>query len=224
MISMKNINKVYDNGKVSVHALKEVSIEIGRGEYMAITGPSGSGKSTMMHILGCLDTPNSGEYKLDQKLVSHLSIDALTKIRNQKIGFVFQNFFLMPYLTAKSNVELPMIFAGMKKKERTERTMMLLEKVGMADRASHRPNELSGGQQQRIAIARALANNPEILLADEPTGNLDSKSGKEVIQLFEELWQQGKTVVMITHDPNVAKQCKRKIKLIDAKIVEDILQ
>ena len=220
MIQLEHITKVYDTGKIKVEALKDINLTIPEGSMYAITGPSGSGKSTMMHIIGCLDSPNSGDYTLAGMKVSGLSLDALSNVRTNKIGFVFQSFNLLPYLTAAGNIEMPMIFAGKKPKERKERVRELLERVGMTDRAHHKPNEMSGGQQQRIAIARSLANSPDIILADEPTGNLDTKSGAEILALFNELWENGKTIIMITHENNVADMCKNKIHLIDGMIVE----
>jgi putative ABC transport system ATP-binding protein len=220
MIQLEHITKIYDTGKIKVEALKDITLTIPEGSMYAITGPSGSGKSTMMHIIGCLDTPNSGDYRLAGMKVSGLSLDALSNVRTNKIGFVFQSFNLLPYLTAEGNVEMPMIFAGKKPKERKKRVKELLDRVGMTDRAHHKPNEMSGGQQQRIAIARALANDPDIILADEPTGNLDTKSGAEILELFNELWKNGKTIIMITHESNVADICKNKIHLIDGMIVE----
>jgi putative ABC transport system ATP-binding protein len=219
MIRIENVKKVYDTGKVQVEALKDINLNLSSGELAAIIGPSGSGKSTLMHIIGCLDVPNNGSYFLDNQDVSKLSFDMLAKIRNKKIGFVFQNFFLLPYINAQENIEMPMIFAGADKSKRKKKSAELLELVDMADRADHKPNELSGGEQQRIAIARALANDPEIILADEPTGNLDSKTGSEIISLFLDLWKKGKTVIMITHDQNISKKCQRRIELFDGMIV-----
>jgi putative ABC transport system ATP-binding protein len=219
MIRIENVKKVYDTGKVQVEALKDINLNLSSGELAAIIGPSGSGKSTLMHIIGCLDVPNNGSYFLDNQDVSKLSFDMLAKIRNKKIGFVFQNFFLLPYINAQENIEMPMIFAGADKSKRKKKSAELLELVDMADRADHKPNELSGGEQQRIAIARALANDPEIILADEPTGNLDSKTGSEIISLFLDLWKKGKTVIMITHDQNISKKCQRRIELFDGVIV-----
>jgi putative ABC transport system ATP-binding protein len=220
MIRIENVNKIYDTGKVQVEALKKINLNIASGELAAIIGPSGSGKSTLMHIIGCLDVPNDGNYFLDNQDVSDLSFDMLAKIRNKKIGFVFQNFFLLPYITAQENVEMPMIFAGVDKMTRKKKSTELLKLVDMSDRADHKPNELSGGEQQRIAIARALANDPEIILADEPTGNLDSKTGSEIIALFLDLWKQGKTIVMITHDRSISQQCQRRIELFDGMVVK----
>jgi putative ABC transport system ATP-binding protein len=220
MIRIEGVNKTYNTGKVKVEALKNINLNITAGELVSIIGPSGSGKSTLMHIIGCLDTPNKGNYYLDDRDVSKLSYDILAKIRNKKIGFVFQNFFLLPYINAQENIEMPMIFSGVNKTDRNEKSATLLKLVAMDDRADHKPNELSGGEQQRIAIARALANDPEIILADEPTGNLDSKTGSEIITIFLELWKRGKTIVMITHDQNISEQCQRKIELFDGMIVK----
>jgi putative ABC transport system ATP-binding protein len=220
MIRIEKVKKIYDTGKVQVEALKNINLNISTGELAAIIGPSGSGKSTLMHIIGCLDIPNDGSYYLDKQDVSKLSYDMLAKIRNKKIGFVFQNFFLLPYITAQENIEMPMIFAGADKMARKKKSTELLKLVDMSDRADHKPNELSGGEQQRIAIARALANDPEIILADEPTGNLDSKTGSEIIALFLDLWKQGKTIVMITHDRSISRQCQRRIELFDGMVVK----
>ena len=219
IIRINNVSKIYDTGKVSVAALNDIDVTINSGELTAIIGPSGSGKSTLMHILGCLDQPTSGDYFLDDLEVSSLNPNKLAEIRNIKIGFVFQSFNLLPYLTAFKNIEMPMIFAGTPKEKREKKVMELLERVGMDGRAKHKPTELSGGEQQRIAVARSLANSPEIILADEPTGNLDSKIGASIMELFMELWKTGKTIIMITHDPKVADLCERKIKLLDGKII-----
>ena len=219
IIRINNVSKIYDTDKVSVAALNNIDVNIKSGELTAIIGPSGSGKSTLMHILGCLDQPTSGDYFLDDLEVSSLNPNKLAEIRNIKIGFVFQSFNLLPYLTAFKNIEMPMIFAGIPKEKRENKVRDLLEKVGMDGRAKHKPTELSGGEQQRIAVARSLANSPEIILADEPTGNLDSKIGASIMDLFMELWKAGKTIIMITHDPKVADQCERKIKLLDGKII-----
>jgi len=218
LISMKNISKVYKTGKINVEALRGVDLDIGRGEFVAIIGPSGSGKSTLMNIMGCLDTPSAGSYTLDGHPVAEMAIHQLAAIRNSKIGFIFQNFNLLTYATTFENVELPLIFAGKPGAYRKERVLDCLEKVGLTNWAEHKPTELSGGQMQRVAIARALANNPDIILADEPTGNLDSKSGGEIIDLFEQLNLQGRSVVTITHDMNIANRCHRIIRIMDGLI------
>jgi len=214
-----DIYKKYSLGKVEVEALRGVSLEIEEGEYISIMGPSGSGKSTLMHILGCLDTPTRGEYYLEDKRVSDYTDMELARIRNQFIGFVFQNFNLLTRLSALDNVALPLIYAGVNKKERTERAKEILTRVGLKERMNHRPNELSGGECQRVAIARALVNNPKIIFADEPTGNLDTKTGREIMELFDELHREGNTIVLVTHDPNIAMYAKRIVKLMDGRIV-----
>ncbi|MEJ2636109.1 MAG: ABC transporter ATP-binding protein [Calditrichia bacterium] len=224
MIKMENIWRVYDTGKIKVEALRGINLNIKEGEFVAIMGPSGSGKSTLMHIVGCLDTPSSGYYSLDGTVIQEVDDNQLADIRNQKVGFVFQNFNLLTYASAYENVELPLIFSGVSAAERHRRVTDLLKRVGLADRMDHRPNELSGGQQQRVAIARALVNNPRIILADEPTGNLDSQSGEEIIELFNELWRQGNTIVMITHDPNISNHCERIIRLKDGLIENGVYQ
>ncbi len=221
LIKTDNIWKIYKMGKVDVEALRGVSIEVERGEYLAIMGPSGSGKSTLMNILGCLDTPTSGKYFLEGKDVSSLSDDELALIRNQKIGFVFQSFHLLPRTPAIHNVELPLIYAGIGRRERRKLAERALEVVGLKDRMHHRPNELSGGERQRVAIARAIVTDPSILLADEPTGNLDSKSGEEIMKIFEELHSHGNTIIVVTHDPNIAGRTERIIKLKDGQVVND---
>jgi len=215
-----DIYKKYSLGKVEVEALRGVSLEIEKGEYISIMGPSGSGKSTLMHILGCLDTPTKGEYFLEDKRVSDYSDMELARIRNRFIGFVFQNFNLLTRLSALDNVTLPLIYAGVNKKERTERAKEILTRVGLKERMNHRPNELSGGECQRVAVARALINNPKIIFADEPTGNLDTKTGKEIMELFDELHREGNTIVVVTHDPNIAAYAKRIIKIVDGRIVD----
>jgi len=221
VIVTKDLTKVYKMGEVEVHALRGVSFTIQRGEVVAIMGPSGSGKSTVMNILGCLDRPTSGEYYLDGERVSELSDDKLALIRNQKVGFVFQSFMLLPRQTALANVELPMRYAGVGR-DRGARAKAVLEQVGLGTRIHHRPTELSGGQQQRVAVARALVNNPAILMADEPTGNLDSISGQEIMQLLLQLNEDnGTTVIIITHDPLIAKQTQRVLRLHDGRLRDD---
>jgi putative ABC transport system ATP-binding protein len=221
LISLSGITKFYNAGKVKVRALRGIFLDIKRGQFVGIIGPSGSGKSTLMNIMGCLDTPTSGEYILDGQPVAEMGIHQLASIRNRKIGFIFQNFNLLPYATAYENVELPLIFAGLPGSIRKERIMHNLSLVGLADRADHKPTELSGGEMQRVAIARALANDPEVLLADEPTGNLDSKSGREIISIFEQLNSQGRSVVTITHDLGIAERCHRIIRIKDGMIESD---
>ncbi len=219
MIEMKNISKVYMMGEVKLEALKEITLRIDPAEFISIMGPSGSGKSTLLNIIGCLDTPTAGSYFLEEKNVAGLDFDDLSTIRNRKIGFVFQNFNLLPYATTYENVELPMLFNGRSGKKRRERVYELLEMVGLVDWQHHRPSELSGGQQQRVAIARALANDPSMILADEPTGNLDSKTGEEIMGLFVKLQKQGRTILMVTHDTNIASYSERTIHLLDGRIV-----
>ena len=221
ILELKNIYKNYDQDNLVVPVLKDVSLQVDEGEYVAVMGPSGSGKTTLMNIIGCLDLPTSGSYILDGRPVSELKEKELTKVRRNILGFVFQNFQLMPRESALDNVCLPLIYAGVSKKERKEMGMKALEKVGLADRAAFRPNQLSGGQKQRVAIARAMVNNPKLLLADEPTGALDSKSGKQVLELFDMLNESGVTVVMITHDRKVAERAKRIVHIIDGEISEE---
>ncbi len=218
MIKMTGIKKVYNTGKVAFEALRGLDIEVKSNEYIAIVGPSGSGKSTLMNLMGCLDTPSSGEYLLDDKRVDTLTSNQLAEIRNQQVGFVFQAFNLLPYATAYENVELPLLFAAMRAKERKRRVVELLNRVGLGDKLSNKPTEMSGGEMQRTAIARALANNPKLILADEPTGNLDTKSGGEIIKIFDELHANGHTVIVITHDKNIAEHCQRIVKLKDGMI------
>ncbi len=219
MIEMENISKVYRMGEISLEALKEVSLRIEPAEFISIMGPSGSGKSTLLNIIGCLDTPTAGSYFLEEKNVAGLGFDQLSTIRNRKIGFVFQNFNLLPYATTYENIELPMLFNGRTGKKRRQRVLELLEMVGLVDWQHHRPSELSGGQQQRVAIARALANDPSLILADEPTGNLDSKTGEEIMGLFVELQKQGRTILMVTHDNNIAAYSQRTIRLLDGRVI-----
>jgi putative ABC transport system ATP-binding protein len=221
MIVLNDVAKIYTMGKVMVNALGPVSLAIGRGEFIAVLGPSGSGKSTLMNILGCLDKPSEGEYLLDDTPVHRFSRTKLANIRNRKVGFVFQSFNLLPFATAYENVELPMLYARISGKERKERVARLLESVGLSDRAGHRPAELSGGQRQRVAVARALSNDPDIILADEPTGNLDTKSGTEILDLFDTLHQRGKTLIFVTHDEKLAAHAKRIIRLLDGTIHQD---
>jgi len=218
MIDLKHIIKAYRTGKVEFQALKGIDLKVEKGEYIAIVGPSGSGKSTLMNIIGCLDIPSRGEYLLDQQPVNTFSSNQLADIRNKKIGFVFQAFNLLPYATAYENVEMPLLFAGMKGRKRKNRILEVLSQVGLADKIDNKPTEMSGGEMQRVAIARALANEPEIILADEPTGNLDSKSGTEIVNIFDDLWKAGKTVIMITHDLSLAQKTERIVKLKDGLI------
>ncbi|HKK20373.1 MAG TPA: ABC transporter ATP-binding protein [candidate division Zixibacteria bacterium] len=218
MISMTNVVKEYTTGKVTFKALKGIDLHVNRGDYIAIVGPSGSGKSTLMNLIGCLDVPTDGEYLLDDRPVKKFSANQLADVRNQKIGFVFQAFNLLPYATAFENVEVPMLFARTTGKKRKKRVLELLSRVGLADKVNNRPTEMSGGEMQRVAIARALANEPDIILADEPTGNLDSKSGSEIVKIFDELCEMGKTIIIITHDMNIAKRTQKIVKLKDGLI------
>jgi putative ABC transport system ATP-binding protein len=220
IIRLTQVHKVYDSGENAVHALRGVDLEVARGEYLALMGPSGSGKSTLMNVLGCLDVPTAGEYYLDGTAVSNLSSRQLARIRNEKVGFVFQSFNLLPRASIVRNVELPMLYAGVGRRERRERAMAALDRVGLADRAKNIPSKLSGGQRQRVAIARALVNAPAILLADEPTGNLDTKTGQEILAVFDELQAKGHTVLIVTHDPNVAARTRRIIRIVDGFIEE----
>lgn len=221
MIKLVDVSKLYQTGSVTLAALDKVNLEIKDGEMVAVIGPSGSGKSTLMNMIGCLDTPTEGKYFLDGKEISRLNDNELSEIRNNKVGFVFQSFNLLPRLNAFENVELPLIYRGMKLPERQERVVRALSMVGLADRMNHKPTELSGGQQQRVAIARALVGEPSIILADEPTGALDSRSGAEVMEIIRELNEKGKTVILITHDNMIAQKAKRLIRLQDGRIVAD---
>jgi len=218
IIRLDDVSRRYEMGEEIVNAACNINLTINKGEFIAITGPSGSGKSTMMNLVGALDLASSGEIYLDKIDIEHLEESELAQIRGKKIGFIFQTFNLIPTLTAMDNVSLPLLFQGVEKDERDERARELLESVGLGHRLNHLPNELSGGERQRVAIARALANDPEIILADEPTGNLDSKTGQEILELFKKLNKEGKTVIMVTHDPNLAKKANRIVKLKDGRI------
>ncbi len=222
LIETHDLWKTYTMGDEEIHALRGVSIEIEKGEYVAIMGPSGSGKSTLMNLIGCLDTPSKGTYLLNGKEVSTMNDNELARIRNEEIGFVFQTFNLLPRATALHNVELPLVYAGVSSKVRLERAKQALDKVELSQRMSHKPNELSGGQRQRVAIARALVNNPSILLADEPTGNLDSKTGVEIMALFARLHETGNTIVLVTHEADVAAHAKRQILIRDGRVEKDV--
>ena len=224
LIETRDLWKTYVMGSEEIHALRGVSIEIERGDYVAIMGPSGSGKSTLMNLIGCLDTPSKGTYLLNGKEVNRMNDNELARIRNEEIGFVFQTFNLLPRATALHNVELPLVYAGVSAKDRQERAKIALEKVELTPRMTHRPNELSGGQRQRVAIARALVNNPSILLADEPTGNLDSKTGQEIMSLFARLHQAGNTIVLVTHEADVAAFAHRIIHIRDGQVEKDVRQ
>jgi putative ABC transport system ATP-binding protein len=221
VIKTEELAKVYEMGSEQVHALRSINVEIRKGEYVAIMGPSGSGKSTLMNLIGCLDSPTSGRYWLAGRLVSDLDDDELAYIRNKEIGFVFQTFNLLPRATALHNVELPLIYNGTPAVERLERAKQALEKVDLTERMNHKPNELSGGQRQRVAIARALVNSPSIVLADEPTGNLDSKTGDEIMTLFETLHSQGNTIIVVTHENDIAQHARRIIHIRDGKVFSD---
>lgn len=221
VIKIRNITRNFPLGNEVVKILKGIDLDIERGEYVALMGPSGSGKSTLMNLLGCLDTPTSGTYELNGKDVSNMSDDELAEIRNREIGFVFQTFNLLPRTTALENVALPMIYAGKSKKERTERATQVLQDVGLGDRMDHRPNQLSGGQRQRVAVGRALVNNPSIILADEPTGNLDSKTSLEIMNLFNQIHKAGNTVILVTHEEEIAENAHRIIRLRDGMIESD---
>lgn len=221
IIDIRNIAKIYEMGGEDVFALRDVSLTIGKNEYIALMGPSGSGKSTLMNMLGCLDTPTSGTYLFKGDNVGEMSDDDLAEIRNREIGFVFQTFNLLPRASSLENVELPLVYAGVKKSERDARATEALTSVGLQDRMDHRPNELSGGQRQRVAIARALVTKPSIILADEPTGNLDTKTGQDIMSLFEQLWTAGNTVIIVTHEEDIARKARRIIRLRDGRIESD---
>ena len=221
LIELRDITRVYTMGEYKVHALKGVTVEIGRNEYVAIMGPSGSGKSTLMNIIGCLDTPSAGDYLLNGQKVSEMTDNELAEVRNREIGFVFQTFNLLPRADCLHNVELPLIYSGIAKRDRRERALRSLENVGLGDRVHHKPNELSGGQRQRVAVARALVNDPSIILADEPTGNLDSRTGEEIMQLFEALYRRGNTILLVTHEEDIARHARRVIRLRDGQIEVD---
>lgn len=222
VIQIENLTRVYQMGETEVRALAGVSLEVKRNEYIAIMGPSGSGKSTLMNMIGCLDTPSSGEYILNGNRVSQMNDSDLAEVRNREIGFVFQTFNLLPRTSCLANVELPLIYAGVKASDRKERALEVLDKVGLGDRVDHKPNELSGGQRQRVAIARALVNSPSILLADEPTGNLDTKTGDEIMLLFEELYRAGNTIILVTHENEIAEYARRIVRLRDGLVEKDV--
>jgi len=221
IIEIQSVSKIYNLGQTVVKALDNISLSIYENDYISIMGPSGSGKSTLMNIIGCLDVPTKGDYKFNSELISEMNDNQLANIRNQKIGFVFQTFNLLPKLNAMQNVEVPLIYSSLGKKDRTERVEEALSIVGLKDRMTHKPNELSGGQRQRVAIARALVNKPSIILADEPTGNLDSKSGNDILKFFSKLHKAGNTIIMVTHEESVAKLSKRRIDIFDGKIARD---
>ena len=220
LIQLERVFKTYDSGENAVQALRGVDVKIEAGEFVSIIGPSGSGKSTLMHILGCLDSPSEGRYWLDGEDVAAMTGKQLARIRNKKLGFVFQTFNLLPRATIWKNVELPLLYAGIDGDERRERALKALERVGLADRAKHRPNQLSGGQRQRVAVARALVNTPSVILADEPTGNLDQKTGNDIIRLFEEVAAGGQTIILVTHDPGIAARTQRRIRIVDGLVVD----
>ncbi len=218
MIKMEKIRKVYNTGKIEVEALRGIDLHIKRGDFLTIIGPSGSGKSTLMNIIGCLDKPTTGDYIINGHNIKNMDDNTMSELRNKEIGFVFQNFNLLPYASAYENVEMPLLFAGVSGRKRKEKVTSILTKVGLADRMDHKPNELSGGQKQRVAIARALVNSPNIILADEPTGNLDTQSGVEIMELFVNLWKEGNTIVMITHDPRAKEYTNNFITISDGMI------
>ncbi len=221
LIHMQGIYKVYDTGKIQVEALRDIDLDVRDGEFVAIVGPSGSGKSTLMNLIGCLDTPTAGRYDLRGQAVAGMKKEQLAKIRNRRVGFVFQNFNLLPQISAYENVEMPLLFGRVPRRKRRRRVEEMLERVGLADRMEHKPTELSGGQMQRVAVARALAMDPDIVLADEPTGNLDSTSGGDIMELFQDLWEQGRTMLVITHDAALARRARRQVDLHDGQIVQD---
>jgi putative ABC transport system ATP-binding protein len=222
LIEIRGLHRVYQVGEEKVHALNGVDLDIETNEYVAIMGPSGSGKSTLMNILGCLDSPTQGSYRLKQKEISKLTDDELARIRNQEIGFVFQTFNLLARADALHNVELPLVYAGIRHEERRKRAREALDLVGLSDRMKHRPNELSGGQRQRVAIARALVNKPSIILADEPTGNLDTATGEEIMAAFERIWREGNTVILVTHEADIAAHARRAVRMRDGKVESDV--
>ena len=222
IINIENLEKTYELGSVQIKALKGISLQMEENEFVAIMGPSGSGKSTMMNLIGCLDTPTSGSYFLESQDVSRMNSDQLAEIRNQKIGFVFQTFNLLPRANILHNVELPLIYSGISTSERKRLAEEAIERVGLGDRIKHKPNELSGGQRQRVAIARALVNNPSIILADEPTGNLDSKTGEEIMKIFDHLYDMGNTIILVTHEDNIAEYAHRVVRLKDGVVESDI--
>ena len=221
IIRMEGIRKVYDTGKIKVEALTEIDLSVTPGEFVAIVGPSGSGKSTLMNLIGCLDTPTDGRYRLGGEDVAKLDRDELADVRNRRVGFVFQGFNLLPQITAFENVEMPLVFGGVGVPERRRRVVELMDRVGLGDRMEHKPTELSGGQMQRVAIARALAMQPDVVLADEPTGNLDTTAGGDIMQLFTDLWKQGRTLVVITHDMTLARRAGRIVEMRDGRIIRD---